>query len=246
MLSFQLTPDQTEDVDLTEFYDAEEKPVDRIEIEFVADDVGQKIKLEELPQLKVCAHPETTTAVSAPVAETTTVVSTAAPPTTTAITTPKGELHQSTSEGIAPGLSSLLDAFRQHFTVMPVKRLAFTDLIPFIECSVGEEIPVEDGTFDVKDNDDSIPDEPASVFSPGVKQPNYKITVRPAPGVGSEPLVPMVITPTTGDNLKEVVVRIFPEDGSEPTEIVVSVLISYTSIQMLMVSSDHSNAFEVH
>ena len=116
MLSFQLTPDQTEDVDLTEFYDAEEKPVDRIEIEFVADDVGQKIKLEELPQLKVCAHPETTTAVSAPVAETTTVVSTAAPPTTTAITTPKGEFPQSISEGIAPGLSSLLDAFRQHFS----------------------------------------------------------------------------------------------------------------------------------
>ncbi len=87
---------------------------------------------------------------------------------------------------------------------------------------------MEDGTFDVKDNDESIPDEPASVFSPGVKQPNYKITVRPAPGAGSEPLIPMTITPTTGENLKEVVVRIFPEDGSDPTEIVVSTAASYT------------------
>ncbi len=92
-VSFQLTPDQVEEVDLTELYDAEEKPVDRIEIEFVAEDDGQKITLEELPQLKVCAHPETTTAVTAPVAETTTVVSTATPPTSTAVTTPKGEFH---------------------------------------------------------------------------------------------------------------------------------------------------------
>ncbi len=99
MVSFQLTQDQKEDVDLTEYYDAEEKKVEKIEIEFVAEDNGQKIGLEELPQLKVCAHPETTTAATAPVAETTTVVSTATPPTTTAaITTPKGELHSSLSQ----------------------------------------------------------------------------------------------------------------------------------------------------
>ena len=96
------------------------------------------------------------------------------------------------------------------------------EMLSLIECLIGEEIPVEDGPFDVKDNDDSIPDEPASVFSPGVKEPNYKITVRPKTGDGSEPLIPMVITPTRGDNLKDVVVRIFPADGTDPTEIVVS------------------------
>ncbi len=42
---------------------------------------------------------------------------------------------------------------------------------------------------------------------------------RPKTGDGSEPLIPMVITPTRGDNLKDVVVRIFPEDGTDPTEI---------------------------
>ena len=110
---------------------------------------------------------------------------------------------------------------------MQTSMLTFTRLCPSLECAVGEEITVEDGTFDVKDNDDSIPDDPASVFSPGVKEPNYKITVRPAPGDGSEPLIPMAITPTTGGNLKDVVVRIFPADGSEPTEIVVSRPASY-------------------
>ena len=65
----------------------------KIEIEFVADDDALGMELEEFPQLKVCAHPETTTAGTAPVTETTTVLSTAIPPTTTAVTTPKGEVH---------------------------------------------------------------------------------------------------------------------------------------------------------
>ncbi len=81
---------------------------------------------------------------------------------------------------------------------------------------------MEDGTFDVKDNDDSIPDDPASVFSPGVKEANYLITVRPAPGDGSKPLIPTAITPASGENLKEVVLILFPADGTDPTEIVVS------------------------
>ena len=90
------------------------------------------------------------------------------------------------------------------------------------ECDYGEEISVKSAAFDVSDNDESIPDEPSSVFSPGEREPGYTISIKPRDEPGSDPLIPMDISPTRGSNIKQTTVRIFPEDGSQPTEIVVS------------------------
>ena len=86
---------------------------------------------------------------------------------------------------------------------------------------------MKSATFDVTDNDESIPDEPSSVFSPGPREPGYMISITPGDEPGSDRLIPMSITPTKGSNIKQTTVRIFPEDGSDPTEIVVSMMLAF-------------------
>ena len=87
------------------------------------------------------------------------------------------------------------------------------------ECKDGDEIPVENGDFNVEDNDENTPDDPKTVFTPGEKTPDYTIIIKPKDGPNNDPLNPMSITGPTGDNVDEVVVTVYPEDGSDPTEI---------------------------
>ena len=46
-----------EEKDLKPLYDASEKPVGKVVIEFKPDDSSEKITLDKAPTLKVCAHP---------------------------------------------------------------------------------------------------------------------------------------------------------------------------------------------
>lgn len=85
---------------------------------------------------------------------------------------------------------------------------------------------MKSAAFDVSDNDDSIPDEPSSVFSPGERDPGYTISITPRDEPDSDPLIPMKMTATRGTNIRQTTVRIFPEDGSQPTEILVSIAFS--------------------
>ena len=80
---------------------------------------------------------------------------------------------------------------------------------------------VKEADFDVKDNDASTPDDPRSLFSPGKKRPNYKISIQSKSAPGSDPLVPMGVTPATGSNIKEIVMKIYPLDESGATTIMV-------------------------
>ena len=88
---------------------------------------------------------------------------------------------------------------------------------------------MKSAAFDVSDNDDSIPDEPSSVFSPGERDPGYTISITPRDEPESDQLRPMRITPTRGTNIQQTIVRIFPEDGSEATEVMVSMVLSLYS-----------------
>ncbi len=46
-----------EEIDLKPLYDAADKPVDKVVIEFRPEDNSEKITLDEVAKLKVCAHP---------------------------------------------------------------------------------------------------------------------------------------------------------------------------------------------
>ena len=56
------------------------------------------------------------------------------------------------------------------------------------------------------------PRDPSEIFSPGERNPDYKIEIKP---LGGAPLTPMAITPTTGDNIAAIVVSIIPKDTSK-------------------------------
>ena len=97
----------------------------------------------------------------------------------------------------------------------------YTSVLFPSECTSGQEITVKEADFDVKDNDANTPDDPSSVFSPGEKQPNHKITIKSKDSPGSDSLIPMSVTPATGSNIKEIEMKIYPIDPSGPTTIMV-------------------------
>ncbi len=80
---------------------------------------------------------------------------------------------------------------------------------------------MENGDFDVEDNDENTSNDPKSVFTLGEKNSDYTISIKPKDGPDSDPLNPMSVTGPTGDNVEEVVVTVYPEDGSDPTVITV-------------------------
>ncbi len=96
--------------------------------------------------------------------------------------------------------------------------------INIAECKDGDQIPVEDGDFEVKDNDENTPDDPKSVFTPGEKSPDYTITIEPKDDPDSDPLNPMIVTGPTGDNVEEAVVTIYPDDSSDPIIVTVCMI----------------------
>ncbi len=79
----------------------------------------------------------------------------------------------------------------------------------------------------MNDNDENTPDDPKSVFTPGEKSPDYTITIEPNDDPDSDPLNPMSVTGPTGDNIEEVIVTVYPEDGSDPKIITVCMMISF-------------------
>ena len=83
-------------------------------------------------------------------------------------------------------------------------------------CTSEEAVPVQETGFSITDNDDSIPDDSASIYSPGERDHGYAITIKPSSGEGAESLIPMSISTMEGDNIKEIVVRIVPKDTNIP------------------------------
>ena len=90
-------------------------------------------------------------------------------------------------------------------------------------CTIDSSIPVQEAPgFTITDNDPDTPEDTDSIFTPGERVSNYEIEIKPGTEEGAEPLTPMVIKPTTGTNIKEIVVKIFPKDAAiDPTEVVV-------------------------
>ncbi len=81
---------------------------------------------------------------------------------------------------------------------------------------------MQDGNFRVKDDDRNIPNNFASIFTPGEKNSNYKISIMPKSG---EPIIPMTISSGSGTNLREVTIEIIPDDKSDSTEVTVCISI---------------------
>ncbi len=94
------------------------------------------------------------------------------------------------------------------------------------ECTIGSSVPVQEAPgFSVTDNDDKTPEDPNSIFSPGERSPDYQIEIKPGTEEGAEPLTPMLVTKTTGTNIDEIVIKIFPKDPNvEPKEVTVCII----------------------
>ena len=78
--------------------------------------------------------------------------------------------------------------------------------------------------FRVKDDDQNIPDNFASIFTTGEKNSNYKITIKPKGGADAKPIIPMKLSSGSGSNLREVFLEIVPDDKSEATEVRVCII----------------------
>ena len=100
-------------------------------------------------------------------------------------------------------------------TVAPGGQESSTAAPPVVTagCTSDEAIPVQKARFTMTDNDDSTSDDVASVFSPGERDNRYQIIIRPLPEEGAEPIIPMSIKTTGGDNVKSIVVHITPKKG---------------------------------
>ena len=89
-------------------------------------------------------------------------------------------------------------------------------------------MPVEDVPgFTVTDSEGSstkTAEDANLIFSTDDRGPDYEFEIKAGTGEGSPPLTPMLVTPTVGTNIKEIVVKIFPKDTTiNPKEVVVRI-----------------------
>ena len=93
----------------------------------------------------------------------------------------------------------------------------FTHVIPHVsECTIDSSIPVEDVPgFTVTDSEGSstkTAEDANLIFSTDDRRPDYEFEIKAGTDEGSPALTPMLVTPTVGTNIKNIVVKIIPKD----------------------------------